>query len=197
MRTRAMALIASLTIVAFLAALIGSQPQASARIQRAGTPAATPAEEGTPVAEKEPTEAPAENGIVTIVLWYQQNASGEILQLMPVTTDDGIVYTQGKAEGDEQQGRIVFEESRNEGYPRIRVGNDNYFDAYPVYPGDPSSVQRWFYFDDDPNVRPATMVMQITGIRGTWEDWQGTATFISRGTDQGGIVVIAIRPPEE
>jgi hypothetical protein len=189
-----MALIASLTIVAFLAALIGSQPQASARLQRAGTPAASPAAQGTPVEEETPTSAPS--GIVTIVMWYQQNASGEILQLFPVTSDDGVVYTQGEASGEEQRGRIVFEESRNEGYPRIRIGNDNYFDAYPIYPGDPSSVQRWFYFDDDPNVRPATMVMQITGIRGAWENWQGTATFISRGIDQGGMVIIAIRPPE-
>jgi hypothetical protein len=194
MRTRATALIASLAIVAFLAGLIGSQPPASARLQRAGTPAASPAAQGTPVAAETPTATPS--GIVTIVMWYQQNATGEILQLFPVTSDDGIVYTEATAESDAQRGRIVFEESRNDGNPRIRIGNDNYFDAYPVFPGDPNSVQRWLYFDDDPNVRPATMVMQITGIRGTWENWQGTATFISRGIDQGGIVIIAIRPPE-
>jgi hypothetical protein len=194
MRTRAMVLIAGLTIVAFLAAMIGSQPQASARLQRAGTPAATPRTQGTPVAAETPTATPS--GIVTIVMWYQQNATGEVLQLFPVTSDDGIAYAEGTAESDTQRGRVVFEEARNEGYPRIRIGNDNYFDAYPVFPGDPNSVQRWTYFDDDPNVRPATMVMQITGIRGTWEKWQGTATFISRGSDQGGIVIIAIRPPE-
>ena len=198
MRTRAMALIAGLMMIALLAVMIGIQPQASASLQRGGTPAASPEDEGTPVAADETTtpETP-DSGIVTIVLWYQQNASGEILQLMPVTTDDQILYTRGTAEADAQEGRVVFDESRNEGYPRIRVGKDNYFDAYPVYPGDPASVQRWYYFDDNPEVRPATMVMQITGIRGDYEDWFGTATFISRGIDQGGILVIAVSPPAE
>jgi hypothetical protein len=41
------------------------------------------------------------------------------------------------------------------------------------------------------------MVMQIVGIRGEYEDWFGTATFISRGTNQGGIMVIAISPPAD
>jgi hypothetical protein len=196
MRTRAMALIAGLTIVAFLAALLGSQPQASARLQTGGTPEATPVENGTPVAGETPTEAPADSGIVTIVMWYQQNEAGTILQLYPVTSEDGVTFARGKAESDAQGGRVVFEEARNEGYPRIRVGDGDYFDAYPIYPGDPASVQRWYYFDDDPSLRPATMVMQIVGIRGTYEDWNGTATFISRGINQGGLLVIAVRPPE-
>jgi len=198
MRIRALALSAGLIIFALMAALIGTEPQASARLQTDGTPADTPADEGTPVAaDEEPTAETPDSGIVTIVLWYQQNAGGEILRLMPITSTDGVVVTKGEAEGDAQEGRIVFEESRNDGYPRIRVGSDNYFDAYPVYPGDPNSVQRWIYFNDDPVIRPATMVMQIVGIRGDYEDWFGTATFISRGGDQGGILVIAIAPPEE
>ena len=196
MRTRAMALIAGLTIVAFLAALLGSQPQASARLQTGGTPEATPVENGTPVAEETPTGTPVDSGIVTIVMWYQQNAEGDIIRLYPVTSADGVTYTRGKAEDDTQVGRVVFEEARNEGYPRIRVGKGDYFDAYPIYPGDPTSVQRWYYFDDDPTLRPATMVMQIVGIRGTYEDWNGTATFVSRGINQGGLMIIAIRPPE-
>lgn len=196
MRTRAMALIAGLTIVAFLAALLGSQPQASARLQTGGTPEATPVENGTPIAEEAPTEAPADSGIVTIVMWYQQNEEGTILRLYPVASEDGVTYRRGKIENDTQGGRVVFEEERNDGYPRIRVGDGDYFDAYPVYPDDPTTAQRWIFFDDDPNLRPATMVMQIVGIRGAYEDWTGTATFVSRGTEQGGIVVIAVRPPE-
>jgi hypothetical protein len=198
MRIRALALSAGLIMFALMAALNGTEPQASARLQTDGTPADTPDEEGTPVAaDEEPTAETPDSGIVTIVLWYQQNAGGEILRLMPITSTDGVVVTRGEAEGDAQEGRIVFEESRNGGYPRIRVGSDNYFDAYPVYPGDPNSAQRWIYFNDDPVIRPATMVMQIVGIRGDYEDWFGTATFISRGGDQGGIVVLAIAPPEE
>jgi hypothetical protein len=198
MHIRPLALSAGLLVLALLATLIGTQPNASARLQTDGTPAASPVADGTPVAEEEePTAEPAGSSIVTIVMWYQQTGGGLVLRLMPVTATDGIVMSRGRAEGEEQQGRIVFEESRNDGYPRIRIGNDDYFDAYPVYPGDPTSAQRWIYFNDDPEARPATMVMQIEGIRGDYEGWFGTATFISRGTDRGGIVVIAISPPEQ
>ena len=198
MRIRAMALIAGLTIVAFLAALLGSQPQASARLQTGGTPGASPVDNGTPVAEED-TDCDScrlrhrhDRDVVSA-----KRGPASILRLYPVTSTDGVAYTRGKAESDAQGGRVVFEEARNEGYPRIRVGNGDYFDAYPIFPGDPTSVQRWYYFDDDPSVRPATMVMQIVGIRGTYENWDGTATFISRGIDQGGIMIIAIRPPEQ
>lgn len=197
MQIRPSAIFAGLIMLALMATLIGTQPHASARLQTDGTPAATPVADGTPAANEEPTAEPAGSNIVTIVMWYQQTGGGLILRLMPVTSADGVVVTRGRAEGEEQQGRIVFEESRNDGYPRIRIGNDNYFDAYPVYPGDPTSAQRWIYFNDDPAIRPATMVMQIEGIRGDYVGWFGTATFVSRGTDRGGIVVIAISPPEQ
>lgn len=198
MHHRPLALTAGLLMLALLAALVGTQPDARARLQTQGTPAATPVLDGTPVAaDEEPTAEPAGSGIVTFVLWYQQNEGGLILRLMPIASEDGVVATRGRAENESQVGRIVFEESRNDGYPRIRVGNDNYFDAYPVYPGDPNSVQRWIYFNDDASLRPATMVMQIVGIRGDYEDWFGTATFVSRGTGLGGILVLAISPPEQ
>ena len=196
MRTPLFSLLATLIVVAAIALLAGVHPDASARLQTDGTPAATPAGDATPVADEEPTEEPEDTGIVILVLWYQQNESGEILQLMPIESD-GVLATRGEPENDEQRGRIVFDESRNDGFPRIRVGDENYFDAYPIYPDDPASVQRWFYFDDDPTLRPATMVMQIEGIRGEYDGWFGTATFISRGTDQGGVVVIAVNPPDE
>jgi hypothetical protein len=196
MRTRAMALVAGLVLIAALAAMIGGKPVVSARLQTGGTPEATPVEEATP-AEPEETPAEEETGIVVIVMWYQQNESGENLQLSPLTTTDDLVYSRGRAEDDAHGGRVVFEESRNEDYPRIRIGERNYFDAYPVYVDDPTTAQRWIFFDDDPELRPATMVMQVVGIRGEYEDWEGTATFISRGTEEGGVMVLAIRPPEE
>lgn len=193
MRKRALALSAALLMIALLAAVIGSHPNAIARLQTDATPAGTPVDDATPVVDE--TEVP-DSGIVTLVLWYQQNESGDILLIGPIALD-GVEATQGEPASDEEAGRVVFDEARNEGYPRIRVGEDNYFDAYPVYVDDPNTVQRWTFFDDDPVIRPATMVMQIVGIRGQYEDWFGTATFISRGTDQGGIVVIAISPPIE
>ena len=192
MRTRALAIMASLMMIALVAVLINTQAPARA-LQSDASPVASPVDEATPVAEEEDV---AESGIVTMVLWYQQNSTGEILQLTPIEYD-GFMATQADAADETEQGRVVFDESRNEGYPRIRVGEDNYFDAYPVYPDDPNTVQRWLYFDDDPEIRPATMVMQLVGIRGEYEDWIGTATFISRGSEQGGILVIAISPPAE
>jgi hypothetical protein len=197
MRTRAVSLSAVLVLIALVAAVIGSRSPASARLQTTGTPAASPAANGTPVAADEtPTAEATETGIITIVLWYQQNDNGELLYLYPVTSTDTLIYSAESLDNDARVGRIVFEESRNDGYPRIRIGDGDYFDAYPVYAADPNTVQRWLYFDDDPTVRPSTMVMQINGIRGTYDGWAGTATFISRGGDQGGLVVIALRPPE-
>jgi hypothetical protein len=201
MRRRASAILAGLLIFAMVGFVLATNPPASARLQTDdGTPVGTPAdEEGTPVAEAEtpePEETPEPSGIVTIVMWYQQNESGEILQLRPIAYE-GVVASSGEPADDSEAGRVVFDEERNDGFPRIRVGDENYFDAFPIYDEDPASVQRWFYYNDDPSIRPATMVMQIIGIRGDYEDWFGTATFISRGGDQGGIMVIAVSPPPE
>jgi hypothetical protein len=199
MRRRASLVLAGLLIVAMMGFVLGTNAPASARLQaddgtpRVGTPTD---EDGTPVAEPEATETPEPSGIVTIVMWYQQNESGEILQLRPIIYED-LVASSGEPADDTEAGRVVFDEERNDGYPRIRVGEENYFDAFPIYEEDPASVQRWFYYNDDPGIRPATMVMQIIGIRGDYEDWFGTATFISRGGDQGGIMVIAVSPPPE
>lgn len=189
MRTRAVAMSASLIMIALVAVLLISQAPARA-YQSDASPVASPVDEATPIADE------PESGIVTMVLWYQQNSTGEILQLTPIEYES-FMATRAEASDETEQGRVVFDESRNEGYPRIRVGEDNYFDAYPVYPEDPNTVQRWLYFDEDPAIRPATMVMQIVGIRGDYEDWFGTATFISRGGEQGGILIIAISPPAE
>jgi len=184
--------IAILVIALSILVSMGSG-NARARFQTDATPAGTPVDNATPVADD---GSAADDGIVTLVFWYQQNSKGDILQLSPIALD-GFTATKDTVDDDSEGGRVVFEEPRNEGYPRIRVGEDDYFDAFPIFPDDPASVQRWFYYDDDPVMRPATMVMQIIGIRGQYDEWYGTATFISRGTKQGGIMVIAINPPAE
>ena len=196
MGRRASAILAGLLIVAMLGIVLATNPSASARLQTDdGTPAGTPADDdATPVAE--PEETPEPSGIITIVMWYQQNETGEILQLRPIEYQE-LAASSGEPVNEAEGGRVVFEEERNDGYPRIRIGEEDYFDAYPVFSDDATSDQRWIYFDGDPSLRPATMMMQITGIRGEYEGWIGTATFISRGAEQGGILVLAIRPPDE
>jgi len=184
--------IAVLIIALGILASMGSG-KVGARFQTDATPAGTPVDNATPVADESAT---ADEGIVTLVLWYQQNGKGDILQLSPIKLD-GFDATRDTVDNDSEGGRVVFEEANNEGYPRIRIGEGEYFDARPLFPDDPESVQRWFYYNDDPALRPATMVMQIVGIKGQYEDWYGTATFISRGTKQGGIMVVAINPPAE
>ncbi|HRA47229.1 MAG TPA: hypothetical protein PK819_04075, partial [Thermomicrobiales bacterium] len=155
MRTRrSFPLIALLLLTLVILGALHSSP-ADARLQTDGTPVGTKTDDATPVAAQK-TKTP-ESGIVTLVLWYQQNETGEILLLSP-TTNDGFVFSKGEAKNDNEEGRVVFEESRNEGYPRIRIGDGNYFDAAPLYVDDPSTVQRWFYYNDDATLRPATMV---------------------------------------
>lgn len=195
MGRRASAILVGLLIVAMLGFVLATNPEASARLQADdGTPVGTPTDDATPVAD--PGETPEPSDIVTIVMWYQQSESGEILQLRPIAYEE-LIATSGEPADESEGGRVVFEEERNDGYPRIRVGEEDYFDAYPVFSDDPTSDQRWLYFDGDSSLRPATMMMQIEGIRGAYEGWSGTATFISRGAEQGGILVIAIRPPTE
>jgi hypothetical protein len=198
MRTRAFVVALSVMLVALLAVFVNVSPDAGA-FQSDASPEASPVDDATPVATDEDDEdgaAADDSPIVTMVFWYQQNSTGEILYLSPIEYDV-FTATMGEPEDDSEEGRIVFEESRNDGYPRIRVGEDDYFDAYPVYPDDPNTVQRWLYFDEDPEIRPATMVMQVVGIAGEYDGWFGTATFVSRGTEQGGIMVLAISPPAE
>lgn len=201
MRTRFLAITAALVAFAFVAAMLGGDAPVRA-LQNDASPVASPVDEETTPAATEDDAAAAEetpeqtSPIVSMVFWYQQNSTGDILYLSPIEYD-GFMATPAEPANEAEEGRIVFEESRNDGYPRIRVGEDIYFDAAPLFAEDPNSVQRWLYYDDDPNVRPATMMMQITGIRGEYEGWFGTATFISRGGDQGGLLVIAISPPLE
>jgi hypothetical protein len=205
MRTRFLAITAALVTLAFVAAMLGSHAPVRA-LQTDGSPVASPvADDATPEATEEDEAAPEDDEgdepefvsqIVTMVFWYQQNSTGEILYLSPIEYD-GFTATAAEPANESEEGRIVFEESRNDGYPRIRVGEDTYFDAFPLFTDDPNTVQRWLYYEDDPNIRPATMMMQITGIRGDYEGWFGTATFISRGGEPGGILVIAISPPLE
>ncbi|GIW03435.1 MAG: hypothetical protein KatS3mg059_0055 [Thermomicrobiales bacterium] len=70
------------------------------------------------------------------------------------------------------------------------------FDAYPVYEGDPASVFRWLYFNDEPGQRPGTLVMQIEAKAGPYEGYIGTATFVSRAAESGGVLVIVLKPAE-
>ena len=192
MRVRiALLSICLLGLTAF-AGIAGLGRGASARLQDASPAAAVTPEAagGTPEA------APATVNVVTLVAWYTQDPSGEFLNLGPLRTNDNLVAGAGEATDRTLTGNVDFDDDGNDGLPRIVLG-ESAFNAYPVIEGDLDSVQRWIYLNDDPGLRPATLVLQIAAVKGPYEGYDGTATFISRAPDAGGVLVIVLNPPAE
>jgi hypothetical protein len=162
---------------------------------------ATPAA-GTPaVIEIQPTQAPpqltpvpagtpaaaAETDVVTLVLWYQNAADQDIIELYPLATDAGFVAR--PQQGAASVGTVDFPE---EGVPTVVVGNT----TFETYPRPDGVIERWTWLDDFEGARPATLVMQLAGRDGTYQDFYGTGTFVSRDEGgAGGVLTLALRPP--
>jgi hypothetical protein len=182
MQVRLIAAVTGVLLIGVLAALAGTPDAARARLQEAGTP------------EAEATETPARIDVVTLVAWYQQDPSGEFLTIGPITTNQFQVAAAG---GEGLSGRADFDDPDNNDLPRITLG-ESVFDAYPVNPDDPDTVFRWLYFNDEQGQRPATLVIQVKCTASpAYQGYTGTATFISRGSDIGGVLVIVLNPPAE
>jgi len=175
--------------------LAGPGRGAAANLQDA-SPAADVTPEAEAAAEGSPEAAPATVNVVTLVAWYTQDPSGEFLNLGPLGTNDNLVAGAGEATDRTLTGNVDFDDDGNDGLPRIVLG-ESAFNAYPVVEGDPDSVQRWIYLNDDPGLRPATLVLQIAAVKGPYEGYDGTATFISRAPDAGGVLVIVLNPPAD
>jgi hypothetical protein len=169
------------------AAFAGNGPSASARLQEA-----TPGTAATPEAETTPETV----NVVTLVGWYMQDPSGEFLTIGPLRTNDNLVAGPAEVTDRSLTGQVNFTDESNDGQPRITLG-DSAFEARAVYEDDPDSTQRWLYYNDDPTLRPATLVMQIVATRGPYENYRGTATFVSRAADAGGVIIIVLNPPAE
>jgi hypothetical protein len=175
--------------------LAGPGRGAAANLQDA-SPAADVTPEAEAAAAGTPEAAPATVNVVTLVAWYTQDPSGEFLNLGPLRTNDNLVAGAGEATDRTLTGNVDFDDDGNDGLPRIVLG-ESAFNAYPVVDDDPDSVQRWIYLNDDPGLRPATLVLQIAAVKGPYEGYDGTATFISRAPDAGGVLVIVLNPPAE
>ena len=185
-----------LLIIAVLL-LIGVTGAPVAARQDATPPAGTPE-----VVEIEPVETPAQptaapagtpapaataTDVVTLVLWYQNAADQDIISLYPIATDAGFVA--GPAAGGASVGTVDFPE---EGVPTVVVG-DTTFETYPRPDG---VIERWTWLDDFEGARPGTLVMQLAGLDGTYQNYFGTGTFVSRDEGgAGGVLIIALRPP--
>jgi hypothetical protein len=157
---------------------------------------------GTPAAEPEPTEvvvqtaetpaatpvaAPATTDVVTLVVWYANATDQDIIELFPLETAGGLVAN--PPQGVASVGTADFPA---ESVPTIVVG-DTTFETYPRPDG---VIERWTWFDDFEGARPGTLVMQVSGLNGAYQNYFGTATFISRDEGgAGGVLVLALRPP--
>ena len=180
--------------VLLLAGIAGAPPAAA---WQDASPAA-----GTPeVIEIQPTEAPAqpttvpagtpaapaETDVVTLVLWYQNAADQDIIQLYPLATDAGFVAR--PQQGAAAVGTVDFPV---EGIPTVVVGNT----TFETYPRPDGVIERWTWLDDFEGARPATLVMQLAGVDGTYQNYFGTGTFVSRDEGgAGGVLTLALRPP--
>jgi len=149
--------------------------------QAAATPAAAPT--AAPVAQAAVTD------VVTLVLWYTNPIDAEIIELFPIAIDGGFVA--GPAAGAAPSGTVSFPEDGVA--PPTVVIADTTFEAYPRADG---VIQRWTWLDDFEGARPGTLVMQIAGQGGLYQDFYGTATMISRDEGgAGGVLIVALRPP--
>jgi len=75
------------------------------------------------------------------------------------------------------------------------VLGESTFTATPIVPDDPGTIYRWLWFNGIDGERPATLVLQVTAAGGPYEGFVGTATFVSRGENAGGVLVILVSPP--
>ena len=176
-----------LTFCALVGALGWLGPATGALAQEA-----TPAAAGTPVVAPTTTTPPeaATTDVVTLVAWYANDPSGEFLNILPIQVGGDRV-----ASADPNGAPIGRAE-----FPPVEVGlpsvtiDDNVFNAYLRYEGD--IAERWIWTDDTEGFRPATLVIQVQGAEGQYQNYYGTATFVSRDDLAGGVVILALRPPE-
>src|SRR4051812_47111072 len=110
MRVRTMAAISGLVLLGALFGMTGAPREATARLQDASPEAQV---DGTPAAT-------ASNAVVTLVAFYQQDASGDFLTIGPVVTNDVGVARPGDGGFT---GRANFTDPDNNDLPRITLGD--------------------------------------------------------------------------
>jgi hypothetical protein len=177
-----------LTLIALVGAAMlvggGSSVVAQDATPTAGTPVAAPT--AAPTAAP---AAPATTNVVTLVAWYSNDPSGEFINILPIQVGEDRVASADP--NGEPIGRAEFP-TPDVGLPSISIGETT-FTAYLRYEGD--IAERWIWTDDTEGFRPATLVIQVQGSGGAYQDFYGTATFVSRDDLAGGVVVLALRPP--
>jgi hypothetical protein len=188
----------ALLIISMIVLFVAQPGVRSAAAQQTGTPAAaTPAAAqptqvaaptAIPAAQAATPVAPAQTDVVTLVLWYSNPVDRDILELFPLQIGPGFVA--GPQAGAQAVGTVDFPADGSP--PTVTVG-DTTFETYPRPDG---VIERWTWFDDIEGARPGTLVMQLAGQGGTYQNYFGSATFVSRDEGGvGGVATIALRPP--
>lgn len=187
-------------IIAFLllVSVVGARPASA--FQEASPAAGTPAPAVQPTQPPPPAEtpaatpaaapaAPAQTDVVTLVLWYANASDADIIELFPLVTDAGFVAS--PAPGAARVGTVDFPED-GVTPPSVVIG-DTTFETYPRADG---VIERWTWLDDFEGARPATLVMQLSGTNGLYQNYYGTVTMMSRDEGgAGGVLIVALRPP--
>jgi hypothetical protein len=168
-----------------------TRPAPTATTEPTQAPTETPTVTATTETAATPTVAGA--GVVTLVLWYEQTPNAGPLKLGPIQINENGVAGAGDATNSKLTGTVDFEDPTT-GLPKITLGEST-FDGYAVTPDDPTTVLRWIYYNDDSSLRPSTLVVQVHASAGPYKDYDGSATFISRASKAGGVVVISLNPP--
>lgn len=134
--------------------------------------------------------ADVQTDVVTLVMWYVNDPSGEIINIVPLGTDSA--YVAGPQVNSAVIGNADFPVDGSP--PTISLG-ETLFTSYPRSEGD--IPERWTWFDDFEGARPATLVMQVSADGGAYTGYYGSVTFVSRDDAAGGVMIFALRPPGE
>lgn len=180
----------ALAIAVTLAGFVIVSPGAVA--QDDGTPAA---EVETPVVEVDGTPAAEPIQVITLVTWYETDASGDFIDVGPLASNDQLIAGPGDST-NALTGTADFDGAEDDGTPEIVIG-DSMFEGFPAIEDDPDSLFRWTYPQGDATFRPATLVIQVVATAGPYEGFSGSATFVSRSTPGSGLLVIMLNPPDE
>ncbi len=184
------------TLLVAILGLVGYSLGGPQVLAQTGTPLAeaTP-ESATPLAETAATPVAEPVRVVTLVGWYQNSASGDIIEIGPLQTTDQLVAGPGDPTST-LTGTADLESDDNNGLPLIVLG-DTTLAGTEMFAGDPESVFNWIYYQGDPALRPATSVVPVTATEGPYEGRSGTVTFLSRSSPGSGIFVAMLNPLPE
>lgn len=192
--------VGAVTLLVAILGLVGYSLGAPQVLAQSGTPLAEATPEAdtsaTPLAETAATPVAEPVRVVTLVGWYQNSASGDIIEIGPLQTTDQLVAGPGDPTST-LTGTADLESDDNNGLPLIVLGETT-LAGTEMFAGDPESVFNWIYYQGDPALRPATLVVPVTATAGPYEGRTGTITFLSRSSPGSGIVVVMLNPlPEE